>query len=299
MQIEPGPALVLVNPHAARLRRSDLAAALVEARARRDVKIVETQGLRHAHRYCAEHAGRYSRIAVVGGDGLFSEALNGLMESGAATPLAPVAAGTGCDFARAMPGYPATLSRLLEAASCYAVDVGQVTGATGEPRWFASEAGVGLDAACLQFLPRWLLWLSPRWAYTIAALGAVMQGRAFQARVYFDGKAVDYQRLQLLAVCNTRFFGNNIPIAPDASPTDGQFDVITIADGSRWELLANFRLLQLGRHREHPKVQQHRARQVRLETKSRQLMCRDGDGDDCQPHTWEALPGRLSIVDPR
>lgn len=299
MHIEPGRALVLVNPRAARLRRSDLAAALSESRERPDVLIVETQGFLHAHRYCAEHAAEFARIIVVGGDGLVSEALNGLMESGAATALAPVAAGTGCDFARAMPGYPAPLLKLLDAQTCYTVDVGQVTGHSGQPRWFASEAGVGLDAACLQFLPRWMLWLSPRWAYTIAALGAVVQGRSFPARVFFDDRAIDYQRLQLLAVCNTRFFGNNIPIAPDASPTDGMFDAITIADGSRLELLANFRLLQLGRHREHPKVQQHRARRIRLETSVPQLLCRDGDGDDCRPHTWEVLPGRLRIVDPR
>lgn len=299
MQIDAGRSLVLVNPRAARLKHGSLAAELAEARYEAGITVVETQGLRHAQRYCAEHAAEFARILVVGGDGLFSEALNGLREAQAATALAPVAAGTGCDFARAMPGYPAPLSRLLSATQTYAVDVGQVTGATGERHWFASEAGVGLDAACLQFLPRWLLRLSPRWAYTLAALCAVAQGRAIAARVTFDDTVIDYRRLQLLAVCNTRYFGNNIPIAPDASPTDGMFDVITIADGSRLELLANFRLLQLGRHLEHPKVQWHRARHVRLETDVPQLLCRDGDGDDCQPQTWEVLPGRLRIVDPR
>lgn len=299
MQIGAGQALLVVNPRAARLRRGPLAADIAAARLRSDVQTVETQRPGHAQEFCRAHAAQFARIIVVGGDGLFSEALNGAMQAGAETALAPVAAGTGCDFARAMPGYPAPLSRLLDAQGYFTVDLGQVTGAAGQPRWFATEAGVGLDAACLQFLPRWLLGLSPRWAYTIAALLAVAQGRAFPARVRFDDEVVDYRRLQLLAVCTTEYFGNAIPIAPQADPHDGLFDVITIAEGSRLELLANFRLLMTGRHVEHPKVSCRRARRVELQTDVPQLLCRDGDGDACAPHTWETLPGRLRVVDPR
>ena len=155
-----------------------------------------------------------------------------------------------------------------------------------------------MDAAALRLMPDWLRSFSAARAYDVAALRAICRYRPFRARVELDGEAVTFERLQLLAVCNTRYFGGGMPIAPDARPDDGLLHVFAIGNASRLDILRNLIALRKGTHIYHPKSVYRACREVRLETEAEPATCVDGDLIERTPRTWEILPGQLPVVAP-
>jgi diacylglycerol kinase (ATP) len=291
-----GRTLILVNPCGVRVRRSDAWAQARTAADGRQVVVLETEYAGHAEEYCRTHAGEFHKIIAVGGDGFLSEVVNGAL--GADVAVAPLPGGSGNDFAKALPGYPASLDQLLASQRCIRVDVGRITFDDGESRCFLSEAGTGLDAACVRYIPNWLRKISASRAYDIGALRGVIQYRPFAARVEMDGEVVKYRRLQLLAVCNTAYFGDGMPIAPDARFDDGVFHVFALGEASRLEILKNFTSLRKGTHIHHPKSIYRACRNVRIEADRRLDMCVDGDLVERTPQTWEIQPGALRVIAP-
>jgi diacylglycerol kinase family enzyme len=87
-------------------------------------------------------------------------------------------------------------------------------------------AGIGLDSFVAHsfndlrmrgFLP--YVWLT---------LKTFLQLRPFQVVIKVDGETVVSEELFVLTIANTRQFGNNAFIAPDARPNDGMIDVVLI-----------------------------------------------------------------------
>jgi diacylglycerol kinase family enzyme len=87
-------------------------------------------------------------------------------------------------------------------------------------------AGIGLDSFVAHsfnnlklrgFLP--YVWLTLK---TFLAL------RPFHVKIKCDGEEIVSEKLFVLTVANTRQFGNNAFIAPEASPNDGMIDVVLI-----------------------------------------------------------------------
>jgi YegS/Rv2252/BmrU family lipid kinase len=87
-------------------------------------------------------------------------------------------------------------------------------------------AGIGLDSFVAHsfnnlklrgFIP--YIWLTFK---TFLAL------RPFHVKIKCDGKEIVSEKLFVLTIANTRQFGNNAFIAPEAKPNDGLIDIVTI-----------------------------------------------------------------------
>lgn len=87
-------------------------------------------------------------------------------------------------------------------------------------------AGIGLDSFVAHsfnnlklrgFIP--YIWLTFK---TFLAL------RPFHVKIKCDGKEIVSEKLFVLTIANTRQFGNNAFIAPDAKPNDGMIDIVMI-----------------------------------------------------------------------
>ena len=289
-------ALILVNPEGVGLRKNRLHAAIAAAVEKHCAVLVETRYAGHAGDYCRAHAGEFDKVISVGGDGLLMDVVNGLIGADVAFGVLP--GGSACDFVKAAPGYPAPLERLLGSQETMPVDVGKVTFTDGSARYFLEEAGVGLDAASIAYIPDWLRRVHVKRAYDVGALRAILRYRPVDARVWLDGDLVELPRLQLLAVCNAPYFGDGMPIAPDAKIDDGQLHVFAIADASRFEILRNFRMVRSGTHINHPQAIYRSCRRVRIEAAREMPMCIDGDLVCHTPSEWEVLPERLRLIVP-
>lgn len=258
--------------------------------------LLETERAGHAREYCREHADRFDKIIVVGGDGMLMEVLNGTIDSDVALGVVP--GGSACDFVKAAPGYPASLESLLASRETMPIDVGRVTFRDGPPQYFFEEAGVGLDAAAVEYVPDWLRHVHVKRAYDVGALRAVLAYRPCNATVWLDDRRFDLPRLFLLAVCNAPYFGDGMPIAPDARLDDGQLRVFAMADGSRFEILRNFGSVRKGTHVDHPRAIYESCRSVRIEADRELSMCVDGDLIKRTPESWDVLPGRARLIVP-
>lgn len=292
----PAETLILVNPHGVSLRRSAALREVEAAAGVPGVTVVHTEYAGHARQYCRQHAGQYRKVISVGGDGMLMDVVNGVLGTDVAVAALP--AGTACDFVKAMPGYPARLENLLASNEDVRIDLGRVDFADGTSQHFVTEAGVGMDAATVSLIPAWLRRIRASWAYNVGAIRAILAYQPYRARVLLDGEALCYERLQLLAVCNAKYFGDGMPIAPDAQLDDGRFHVFSVGDASRLDVLKNFASLRKGTHIHHPRATYRACRRVEIEADVPLAMCFDGDLVERTPRCWEIEPGRLRVVVP-
>ena len=291
-----GRTLILVNPQSVSLRRSRAWAEIREAADAEHVVLVETRHAGHAGEYCRQHACEFDKVIAVGGDGTLMDVVNGCID--ADVTVAPLPAGSGCDFVKAADGYPMSLAALLAAQGRRRIDVGRITFSDGGTHYFLTEAGVGLDAASLGYIPNWLRPISAKRAYDVGALRGILWFRPFRARVTIDDDEIEFPRMQLLAVCNATYFGDGMPIAPDAKIDDGVLHVYALGGASRWEIIRSFRRIRDGTHVDHPKSIYRACRTVRIEADRPLEMCVDGDLIRRTPRQWDILPGRLEIIAP-
>lgn len=291
-----GRTLIVLNPQGVSLRRSRALEAIESLRKQPLVEVVETEYAGHAGDYCRERADEFDKVIAVGGDGMLMDVINGVVDAGVA--VAPYPAGTACDFVKAADGYPASLQQLLASTTTRQIDLGKVTFTDETTQYFVTEAGVGLDAACVHYIPAWLRKVSSKRAYDVSAVRAVMWYRPFQARVKLDDEPYEFEKLFLLAVCSAPFFGDGMPIAPDAKIDDGQFHVYAAVNLSRIDLIRNLTSLRKGTHVHHPKSVYRACKRVEIEADQSLEMCLDGDLVTHTPHTWEIQPGRLKLIVP-
>jgi diacylglycerol kinase family enzyme len=61
-------------------------------------------------------------------------------------------------------------------------------------------------------------------------------------------------------------------IGPNAALDDGIFDVVIIGDTGKLEIVVNLPRIYRGTHLSHPKVDEYRAREIRVEARERMLL---------------------------
>jgi diacylglycerol kinase (ATP) len=95
-----------------------------------------------------------------------------------------------------------------------------------------------------------------------------------------------------------RYCGGGMLVAPDASPGDGLFDVVTVGDVGKLELLVNLRRLFDGTLTGYHKVSVARTAQLRVESDPPSRVQADGELLGATPVTFSVLPGAASVIVP-
>jgi diacylglycerol kinase family enzyme len=104
----------------------------------------------------------------------------------------------------------------------------------------------------------------------------------------------------LIAICNGRWFGGGMDIAPMALPDDGRFEVLTITERNRLFLATKIRKVYPGHHLEEPTVRHFPCQRIELRladpsAERRFLLDVDGDYLGSLPLVVEVVPKRLRI----
>ena len=149
----------MVNPNATTTSRRVTHVITGALSSELDLTVADTGHRGHAIEFGAQaRAEKYDVVVTLGGDGLVNEVINGLLADGPGPDVPRIAAipgGSANVFARAL-GIPADpveatgllLDSLLEGRS-RRIGLGQVE-ADGVTRWFAANAGLGLDAEIIE-----------------------------------------------------------------------------------------------------------------------------------------------------
>ncbi len=121
-------------------------------------------------------------------------------------------------------------------------------------------------------------------------------------RVKIDGGDEKSLNTINFCVCNARFFGGGMKIAPDAQINDGAFDVVNIGDIKTAKILLNAYKLYNGTHLELAEVKATNATRVEVSpSKDHEKIFIEIDGElpGRLPATFEIVPNALRVRVPK
>ena len=207
-------------------------------------------------------SGKFEKVVAIGGDGLVNLCLQEVAEQNIGFSVIP--AGTGNDFARAVGSHKKSVNEIFKVVSSQdptTIDLGLVTGAFGK-RWYVQVLSTGFDALVNNLANR-INWPRGQMKYTLATLLTLARFKPIPYELIIDGKQFK-QDFMLLSVANGETYGGGMRICPDASNSDGIFDILLVHPVSKIVLLSIFPKVFTGKHVPHPKIDIIRGKKVQI-----------------------------------
>jgi YegS/Rv2252/BmrU family lipid kinase len=238
-------------------------------------------------RECAEQG--YDLVIACGGDGTINEVINGLAESD--TALAVIPLGTANVFAIEM-GSPVKLEdicQMIAAGETRKIDLG-----LANDRYFACMLGVGYDAHILKMADSEL---KGRWgamAYAIAGTRNLLKYRFRKIRYQLDDEE-KIRKGRYLFVCNGKFYGGGMELAPDADPSDGLLDVCVLKKKGLINFIRYLYGIWRGKVKHAPGVKSFRCRKVSILKKGKHPVHVDAEYLGKTPVKIEVRPLALKV----
>ncbi len=252
-------------------------------------------------------------IIACGGDGTISEVANGILLTGARdVELGIVPSGTGGDFRRTinMPSESRDAAKALRNGRTERIDVGKVTYLNSknieETRYFLNISSFGLSAAINENVGAnsFLNWfpfgksLRGKAKFAYSSLQQILENKSQIVNVTLDGAEAKSLQTLNFCICNARYFGGGMKIAPDAKINDGYFDVINIGDINTLKILLNGYKLYNGSHVDLPEVKSSLAKRIEVRAADSNVQINieaDGELPGKLPATFEILPDALKL----
>lgn len=298
----------VVNPHSANgsTGRRWASYAAVIARSLQDFGVEFTKGPMHARDIArtALLAG-YECVVAVGGDGTINEVVNGFFDAG--RPIRPTAAlgvlprGTGGDFRRTFEwdtDFELAVRR-LKTPETRPFDVGQCDfiDLHGNParRYFANVCSFGVSGMVDQEVARTSKALGGKLSFMVGSLKALARYRDRKVRVAFDAGPSQELSVTTLSVCNGRYFGGGMKIAPQADVSDGLFDITIWSGFGLSDFVLKNSAIYSGRHVELPGTQTKQCQRIHAESDEEVLIDCDGEQPGRLPCTMTVLPSAIRL----
>lgn len=268
-----------------------------------------TNGPGHATELAREALKEGKRsIVAVGGDGTLNEVVNGFFENGKIidpeAELGIVGIGTGCDTIKSfrIPRDPRRALLALSAIPGYRarpVDVGRVRFLDHEGkesiRYFINIAEAGIGGAVVGAVNK----TSKKWGgFSTFLLGTLETIFRYQNRLLelqLDDLPARHLVASNVVVGNGRYFGGGMKILPHAEFDDRLLEILVMGDLSPTELLLNLGGVYFGTHVNHPLVETHQARRVRVSSTLPLPIDVDGEQPGTTPAEFEILPHALRV----
>jgi diacylglycerol kinase (ATP) len=239
----------------------------------------------------------HKAVLALGGDGTLSETANGILGLPKAQrpTLGFLPGGTGNDFLRdfALTDVEAA-ARAIGAGKTVDVDAVDVRWPGGS-HFSINLVGSGLAAKAGARFGKSFRWLGPK-GYDVAAAIEIFTMKACPTKLVLDGKDFSGD-LPLVIAMNSVHTGGAMRMAPDAKPTDGLLDVVTVQDiGKRqiMDLLAT--KVRKGLHVKDSHVTIRRAAKVHIEPDDPSPLLLDGEIVGSTPVDLTVLPGAFRLL---
>jgi diacylglycerol kinase (ATP) len=310
--------LCIVNPNSHGGQTGRRAERILDAITERlgTIDVARTERPRHAVEL-GEQAVRDGRALVisVGGDGTIHEIVNGLMRAPAGSRPRPrlgiVGQGTGGDLRKTL-GLEHRLEAYLDAIASghtRAIDVGhfRYVDHADQPAeaWFVNILSMGMGGLVDRHVARLSRSLPGVLAYFAATAKALKESAVGQLRCTLH-QAGSSRELRLscrnLAICNGRYFGSGMHVAPMALPDDGLLHVVSLGGtGSRIGFALGSLSIYSGKHVHKPDVQVHECQGIDVElenaaARERFLLDVDGEPLGKLPVQVDLLPKALEVL---
>lgn len=252
-------------------------------------------------------------VIAVGGDGTVHEVVNGLMQARSGgygtkaegTQLGIIGQGTGGDFRKTL-GLEHRLDRYVDAIASgkqRAIDVGKFTGGGKTGHYFVNILSVGMGGLVDRYVSDSSRFFGGKAAYFGASLKALLNARLGNVRctVTSDGNTEEHiLRSFMIAICNGRFFGGGMKVAPMAEIDDGAFEIVALGATSKLGFAMTSGSIYSGEHIGQAGTVHLRGQKVKLDlmnedARSAFLLDVDGEPMGSLPLEIEVLPKALTL----
>jgi diacylglycerol kinase (ATP) len=232
----------------------------------------------------------YDAIVTMGGDGTNYQVLNGLIKYHGDSPLPPLGilpAGRGNSFARDLQIFSIEdgLAALHRQAT-RKVDVCRFSQNSNDA-YFVNLMGFGFvtDVAKTAARFKW----AADFSYVIGVFHRLLRLNFHEMLLEIDEKVIRGKNC-FVEICNSRYTGGNMLMAPEAQIDDGLFDAVVLAPLSRLSLISTFPKIFMGTHGENPAVQFIKAKTARVYTQPQKILLPDGEVFGTTPTEINILP---------
>lgn len=233
-------------------------------------------------------------ICIAGGDGTFHEVINGMLSrpDQKRLPLGFIPAGTGNSLMHDMDCLdPIQAVRNIIAHKMGKIDVFEIN-ANGEKIYSFNILGWGIPVS-INTLAEKMRWIGGQ-RYNIASIIEVIKNQTRQVKFVIDGKPIEGE-YGFFLVCNTKYTGNGMKMAPDAEINDGYLDVLIAKKISRLKLLSLFAKVFSGKHIHDPAIEYYRAKEFSIITSRQDPLIIDGQNVGYTPVHAKLLSKQLEI----
>ena len=222
-------------------------------------------------------------VICVGGDGLAHLVLQIVVPR--QIPFAVLPAGTGNDIVRALGWSLDDVTNQLDRITTTAaqpIDLGNV-----DSEWFAAILSTGFDSVVNERANR-LTWPKGPQRYNVAIALELPRFAPIEYEITTDTKTFSTKAM-LIAVGNGRSYGGGMLVCPQATMSDGLFDVMILEPVSKVEFLKVFPKVYSGSHISHPRVKISRTKKISINANA--IAYADGERIGSAPISAECVAG--------
>ncbi|MFC2131941.1 diacylglycerol/lipid kinase family protein, partial [Bacteroidota bacterium] len=300
--------LVIVNPNAGKgLGKKDwseISAILKQNNINFDFIFTEKNG--HATEISKEMVSLgFKKIIVVGGDGTFNEAVNGILKQEQKDvldiTLGMIPVGTGNDWCKTfqIPRDYAQAVGIIKKCKTFIQDVGKAEFTHDnkqKSRYFVNIAGIGFDAyVALKANKDKERNRTGTVLYMKNLIVSLITYQSVSYSIIFDNGTID-NKIFSLSVGKGKFNGGGMKQLPFAEPDDGFLDFTVIEDVSKPEVIRNLKKLYNGTHITHPKISTYKTKKLEITTNEPVYLEVDGESVGTSPFTFEVIPKSLKVI---
>lgn len=282
---------------------------------------------RHCRKYTyritcyAKHATELARelvesgcreILVLGGDGTFSEVIDGVMHAQIAEQerrnisFGLIPRGTGNDWARYWKlnsNYKRSLDIYVNSGKKKPIDIGCITlnrNSEQEKHYFVNSIGFGVDAKTVQRADVLKYYVGSHGLnYFFGLLSVVLNHKALPIEITTDTGLKISEQMFTMNIANGPYCGGGIRLNPDANPCDGMFHCMFLGRLTFQVLKSALPNLFNGGLKNVDLIRNFTARKIVLNTNDYLMFEKDGILiDACGPYTVEIIPSALQMIIP-
>jgi len=222
-------------------------------------------------------------VVAVGGDGLAHLVIQSVAPR--RIPFTVIPAGTGNDLVRAFGWSLDSIREQLEFVTTTAptsIDLGLV-----DSEWFGAILSTGFDSVVNE-RANTMSWPKGPMKYNVAIALELPKFSPVKYTIELDTQSLQVEAM-LIAVANGKSYGGGMQVCPNASMTDGLFDVMILHPVSKIEFIKVFPKVFKGAHVEHPQVRIYRSAKVAISSSA--VAYADGERIGGLPVRAECMAG--------
>lgn len=190
-----------------------------------EYKLYESQYFKHpieiAKQITTENES--GKIIVIGGDGTFSEVVNGIVDL-SKWNIGLIPLGSGNDFANCidLPKKPLDSLKLILKENVKPVDYIKVNDMI-----CVNVLGTGIDVEVLLHFEKHTK-LKGSFRYFVSLIDALRPIKWHEFDVSIDDGEFEHKKGFIVTLCNGKYFGGGIPICPSAEPNDNKLEFVFV-----------------------------------------------------------------------